>query len=108
MLLYWAESVIIGLLNVIKRVVVGRWIALFYAPFFLAHYGAFMAVHMLFVFMFFLRGQGTGSDVQVDDLGRHVRVMAGPARPRRQPCAVVRAEFHRAARIHRRPSSRNR
>lgn len=68
MLLYWAESVIIGLINVVKLIVVGRWAAVFYAPFFLAHYGAFMAAHMLFVWMFFLRGMAAGGDVQVAEL----------------------------------------
>ena len=68
MLLYWAESVIIGLFNVVKLVVVGRWAALFYAPFFLAHYGAFMAGHMMFVYLFFPHGMATGGNVRVAEL----------------------------------------
>lgn len=56
MLVYWAESVIIGLINIAKLVIVGRWAAIFYAPFFVGHYGAFMAGHLMFVYMMFVRG----------------------------------------------------
>jgi hypothetical protein len=44
MVLYWAESAIIGFFNVCKIVVIGRWFALAAAPFFLGHFGGFMAV----------------------------------------------------------------
>ena len=56
MVLYWAESAIIGLFNVAKIAVVGRWMALLAGPFFVGHFGAFMAVHFLFIYTIFVEG----------------------------------------------------
>jgi hypothetical protein len=61
MVLYWAESAIIGLFNVCKIAVIGRWFALAAGPFFLGHFGGFMAVHFLFIYTLFVKGI-TGSD----------------------------------------------
>jgi len=58
MVLYWAESAIIGLFNVCKIAVIGRWKALLAAPFFAAHFGGFMAVHFLFLYGLFIKGPG--------------------------------------------------
>ncbi len=69
MLLYWAESVIIGLVNIAKLLVIGRWAASFYVPFFTAHYGAFMAGHLLFVYQFFVRGAERGGDAPLNEVG---------------------------------------
>ena len=67
MLLYWAESAVIGFFNVAKIIVIGRWAALFAGPFFAAHFGGFMAVHFLFIYTIFIEGvhaQGsTGGDL---------------------------------------------
>ena len=61
MVLYWAESAVIGLFNIAKIAVVGRWGALFAGPFFASHFGAFMAVHFLFVYTIFVEGfRGSG------------------------------------------------
>ena len=49
MVLYWAESAIIGFFNLCKIAVIGRWFALLAGPFFLGHFGGFMAVHFLFI-----------------------------------------------------------
>lgn len=63
-LLYWAENVVIGFYNVLKMVFaavphpaahLGK---LFMIPFFIVHYGMFTAVHGVFVFAFFHKGQG--------------------------------------------------
>jgi hypothetical protein len=56
MLLYWAESAIIGVFNLCKIVVIGRWAALLAAPFFAGHFGGFMAVHFLFLYALFIEG----------------------------------------------------
>jgi hypothetical protein len=56
MVLYWAESAIIGFLNVCKIAVIGRWFALAAGPFFLGHFGGFMAVHFLFIYTIFVKG----------------------------------------------------
>lgn len=56
MVLYWAESGIIGLFNIAKMAVISGWLALLSGTFFLAHYGAFMAVHFLFIWGIFVKG----------------------------------------------------
>jgi hypothetical protein len=64
MLLFWIESAIIGFFNVLKIFVVGKWAALFYAPFFIGHFGGFMAVHLIFVFALFVN-PGESDDLSV-------------------------------------------
>ena len=67
LVLYWAESAVIGFFNVAKIVLIGRWFALFAGPFFMAHFGGFMAVHFLFVYTFFVQGpQGMTDDAGAD------------------------------------------
>jgi hypothetical protein len=56
MVLYWAESAIIGIFNLCKIVVIGKWAALFTGPFFLGHFGGFMAGHFLFLYTLFVKG----------------------------------------------------
>ena len=70
MVLYWSESAVIGLFNVLKIAVVGRWLALVAAPFFVSHFGAFMAVHFLFIYGFFVQGL---NDFSVGDLREVMR-----------------------------------
>lgn len=69
MVLYWAESAIIGLYNLAKLAVVGRAFALLAGPFFLAHFGAFMAVHFLFVYGLFVQGPQNGSGAELAEVG---------------------------------------
>ena len=54
MVLYWAESAVIGFFNICKMIVIGRWLALLTSTFFVAHFGGFMAVHFLFVYTIFV------------------------------------------------------
>ena len=56
MVLYWAESAVIGFFNICKIIVIGRWSALLAAPFFAGHFGGFMAVHFLFIYTLFIKG----------------------------------------------------
>lgn len=68
MLLFWAESAIIGYYNLCKMRKIGGWAVLFYGPFFLGHYGAFMAVHLLFIYALFgseLPGEVDATQAQV-------------------------------------------
>jgi len=60
MVLFWAESAIIGFYNICKIAVIGRWTALLAAPFFIGHFGGFMAVHFLFVYGIFVEGMHNG------------------------------------------------
>jgi hypothetical protein len=55
MVLYWAESAIIGFYTVLKMFVVSGWAALIAAPFFVGHFGGFMVMHFLFLYAFFIR-----------------------------------------------------
>lgn len=57
MVLYWAESAIIGIFNICKLAVIGRWMALFVGLFFIGHFGGFMAVHFLFLYTIFVEPQ---------------------------------------------------
>ena len=60
MVLYWAESAIIGFFNVCKIVVIGRWAAVLAGPFFIGHFGGFMVVHFLFIYTLFVEGLSGG------------------------------------------------
>jgi hypothetical protein len=54
--LFWAESAIIGFYTLLKIAVVAKWWAPFPGLFFLGHFGGFMALHFLFIYMLFVRG----------------------------------------------------
>jgi hypothetical protein len=56
MLLFWAESAVIGCYTLLKMAVVGKWLAAFSGLFFVGHFGGFMAVHFLFIYEMFVRG----------------------------------------------------
>ena len=56
LVLYWAESAIIGFYNLLKIAVIGRWLVLLAGPFFLGHFGGFMAGHFLFLYLLFVNG----------------------------------------------------
>jgi hypothetical protein len=56
MVLYWAESAVIGFFNICKIMVIGRWAGLFAGIFFAGHFGGFMAVHFLFIYTIFIEG----------------------------------------------------
>jgi len=74
--LYWAESGVIGLFNVLKMVRIDTKLGLGLGLFFAAHFGVFMAVHGVFLVVLFspggLAGGGEG------DLADVFRVI-GPA-----------------------------
>ncbi len=65
MVLYWAESAVIGFFNVCKMLVIGRWLGLLAGLFFVGHFGAFMFVHFLFIYGIFVQGlqDNTGGDL---------------------------------------------
>jgi hypothetical protein len=69
MVLYWAESAVIGFFNLLKIIIVARWGALLYGPFFLGHFGGFMAVHFLFIYTLFVAGPHSQADIS-GDLGQ--------------------------------------
>ena len=56
LVLFWAESAVIGFYTALKMAVVGKLGALVAVPFFIGHFGGFMAGHFLFIYAFFVRG----------------------------------------------------
>jgi len=62
-LLYWSENLAVGFYNILKIAAakverpVGHLSKLFLIPFFVVHYGGFMAVHGIFVLAMFKRGE---------------------------------------------------
>jgi hypothetical protein len=58
LVLFWAESAVIGFYTALKMAVVGKLAALLAVPFFIGHFGGFMAGHFLFIYAFFVRGLG--------------------------------------------------
>lgn len=61
LVLYWAESAVIGFYTLLKMAVVGRWWTLFSGLFFVGHFGGFMAVHLLFIYGMFVRAANVWS-----------------------------------------------
>jgi hypothetical protein len=80
MTLFWAENAVIGWYNLLKLGVVARWGILFVGPFFVGHYGGFMAGHFLFIYYLFVRGIGaTGPEPGALAALRHLFVPLWPA-----------------------------
>ena len=61
MVLYWAESAVIGIFNICKMVVISRWMVLLAGPFFVGHFGGFMSIHFLFIYTIFIKQPQTGT-----------------------------------------------
>ncbi|MBI2354180.1 MAG: hypothetical protein HYV06_03970 [Deltaproteobacteria bacterium] len=59
MVLFWCQNAVIGFYNVLKLAVVGKLAALLEIPVFIAHFGAFMSAHFLFVYYMFIGGHFT-------------------------------------------------
>lgn len=56
MVLFWVENAVVGFYALIKLGVIQRWGVLLTGPFFIGHFGAFMAIHFMFVYYLFVRG----------------------------------------------------
>jgi len=54
--LFWAESAVIAFYTAVKMAVVGKFFAILAVPFFIGHFGGFMAGHFLLIYAFFVRG----------------------------------------------------
>jgi Family of unknown function (DUF6498) len=68
LVIYWAESGVIGFYNFCKILVIGGWTALFSGIIFISHFGAFMAVHFLFLYHIFIQGLESSSSVTLDEV----------------------------------------
>ena len=56
LVLFWAESAVVAFYTLLKMAVVAKWLAPFAGLFFVAHFGAFMAIHFFFIYEMFVRG----------------------------------------------------
>jgi uncharacterized protein DUF6498 len=66
LILYWAESAVIGFYTALKIAIVGRIAAVAAVPFFVGHFGGFMVMHFLLIYSFFVRGiAASGPDLPV-------------------------------------------
>jgi hypothetical protein len=60
MVLYWVESGVIAFYTAMKIAIVGKLAAIAAVPFFVGHFGGFMAAHFLLIYGLFLRGSTGG------------------------------------------------
>jgi len=60
MVLFWAESAVVGFYTLLKIAVVAKWWSPLPGLFFTGHFGGFMAIHFLFINLFFVRGLEAG------------------------------------------------
>ncbi|MEK7090598.1 MAG: DUF6498-containing protein [Patescibacteria group bacterium] len=51
--LFWFESGVIGFYNIFKLIKVSGLLSILIVPFFIIHFGGFMAGHLIFIFAFF-------------------------------------------------------
>ena len=68
MLLFWAESGVIGFYTLCKMGKIGSWTVLFYGPFFVGHYGGFMVGHLLFIYGLFGSEFASNSDIPTSEV----------------------------------------
>jgi len=71
MAVYWMETGIIGFWTAARMAVVARWVAIILVPFFIIHFGGFMAGHFLFLWVLF----GGDWSQQIASAGDFVRVI---------------------------------
>lgn len=62
MVLFWAESAVIGVYNVVKMIQVAGLAGVFVSAFFTVHYGIFMLVHLMFILALTSSGFGPHGD----------------------------------------------
>lgn len=64
MVLYWMETGIIGIFAIVQMAIAARWWALYLVPFFVVHFGGFMAGHLFFLLVMF-GGGAPASDLSL-------------------------------------------
>ncbi len=77
LLLYWAESGIVGIYNIAKMWVIDKARTLLRGPLFFTHYGGFMAIHLGFIYIFMSEGFD-GAATTIEE-GLHDMVALMPA-----------------------------
>lgn len=68
LVIYWAESAVIGFYNICKILVIGGISSFFYGIFFISHFGAFMAIHFMFLYQIFIKGMDSSASVSIEEV----------------------------------------
>ena len=72
--IYWLETLVIGGLGIVQMALTTGWFALFVVPFFIVHFGGFMAGH--FVFMNLMFGDRNGGSFSTIPARLHGMIVA--------------------------------
>ena len=72
LVIYWAESAVIGFYNLCKILVIGGVTAFFYGIFFISHFGAFMAIHFMFLYQIFIKGMNSAESASIEEVGLYL------------------------------------
>ena len=67
LLIYWAESAVVGFYNFCKIIVIGGRSSVFHGGFFVVHFGIFMTIHFMFLHEIFIRETDSGLSVSRQD-----------------------------------------
>ncbi len=68
MLLYWAESGVVGVFNLAKMWVINKVGAVLLGTFFVGHFGGFMVGHLLFIYAFFIKDPSNNTGIPLTDV----------------------------------------
>jgi hypothetical protein len=72
--IYWLETLVIGGLSIMQMALTAGWFALFVVPFFIVHFGGFMAGHFVFLNMMF--GDRNGGSLSAIPARLHDMIVA--------------------------------
>jgi len=67
LLIYWAESAVVGFYNFCKIIVIGGKSSVFHGVFFIVHFGAFMTIHFMFLHEIFIKETDSALSVGLAD-----------------------------------------
>ena len=68
----WAESAVIGFYNICKMLVIGGISSFFYGIFFISHFGAYMAIHFMFLYQIFIKGMNSAASVSIEEVSLYL------------------------------------
>lgn len=54
LILFWLENGVIGFYSILRLAMIAGWLAVGLVPFFIFHFGGFMAGHLVFLLLFFV------------------------------------------------------
>ena len=68
LVIYWAESAVVGFYNFCKIILIGGDSAIFHGMFFVVHFGAFMVIHFMFLHHIFITGMESSSSFNIKEV----------------------------------------